>query len=114
MTNPFGIKISHSNRVRNNWPHLMKTLLSLCLTLVALTAFAQNRPAAPPPPPPPNAPAPAGQNPVLAPTGAPGNPAAPVNPNVPAPPPPAGMPPAGAPGVSPAGPAGAPPAPGAS
>src|SRR3982750_416209 len=31
----------------------MKTLLTLCLTCIALTSFAQNRPAAPPPPPPP-------------------------------------------------------------
>ena len=88
----------------------MKTLLSLCLTLVALTAFAQNRPGQQPPPPPPNAPAQPGQAPVGA------SPGAPTNPNVPAPPP-GGMPPAGAPGMSPAGAPGMPgvsPAPGAS
>src|ERR1043166_7216498 len=55
----------------------MKTLLTLCLTAVALTSYAQNRPGtqAPPPPPPP----PAAQNPppVTNPA-APGNPAAPA------------------------------------
>jgi biopolymer transport protein ExbB len=104
----------------------MKTLLTICLSLTALTAFAQNRPAQPPPPPPPgppNATAPAAQNPAP-----PVNPAVPANPAAPAstaapPGPGAPIPPAGAPGTSPAGvigaspagipPAGAPSAPGA-
>lgn len=85
----------------------MKTLLTLCLTFVALTAsFAQQRQANPPPPPPPtgvstaapaNPPAAAGQP----------NAAAPGQPGVPAPPPgvatsPGGAaaPPPGAPGAS--------------
>jgi biopolymer transport protein ExbB len=75
----------------------MKTFLTLCLTLIAISAFAQQRPAAPPPPPPPaNAPA----------TAAPGNPAfqpnaaAPAQPGAPIPPPGAPIPPAGAPGAS--------------
>src|SRR5207237_4576022 len=54
---------------------IMKTLITLCLTCIALTSFAQNRPAAPPPPPPPPNLAPAGQNPPPA-----TNPAAPTNP----------------------------------
>src|ERR1700736_4862908 len=78
----------------------MKTLLTLCLSFIALTAFAQQRPAQQPPPPPPNAPpaatAPANQ--------APGQPGAPAQPSAPIPPPPGGMPP----GTSPAGPIGAP------
>src|SRR5207245_2308007 len=73
----------------------MKTLLTLCLSVIALTAFAQNRPV--PPPPPPNAPA----------TAAPQIPGAP-----PIPPPAAGTSPALAPGTSPVGPVGASPAPG--
>ncbi len=79
-------------------PAIMKTLLTLCLSLIALTAFAQNQPAAPPPP---NAPA----------TAAPQAPGAPPNPAAPIPPPAAGMSPALAPGTSP-GPVGASPAPG--
>jgi biopolymer transport protein ExbB len=77
----------------------MKTLLTLCLSLIALTAFAQNQPSAPPPPP--NAPA----------TAAPQAPGAPPNPAAPMPPPAAGMSPALAPGTSP-GPVGASPVPG--
>jgi biopolymer transport protein ExbB len=75
----------------------MKTLLTLCLCVVALTltSFGQNTPA----PPPPNAPA----------TAAPPNPAAQMPP-----PPAAGMSLAPAAGTSPAGPAGASPAPGES
>jgi biopolymer transport protein ExbB len=75
----------------------MKTLLTLCLCVVALTltSFGQNTPA----PPPPNAPA----------TAAPPNPAAQMPP-----PPAAGMSPAPAAGTSPAGPVGASPAPGES
>jgi biopolymer transport protein ExbB len=75
----------------------MKTLLTLCLCVVALTltSFGQNTPA----PPPPNAPA----------TAAPPNPAAQMPP-----PPAAGISPAPAAGTSPAGPAGASPAPGES
>src|SRR5712692_9993116 len=76
----------------------MKTLLTLCLSVIALTAFAQNRQV----PPPPNAPA----------TAAPQIPGAPPNPAAPIPPPAAGTSPALAPGTSPVGPAGAPPAPG--
>ncbi len=75
----------------------MKTFLTLCLTLIAISAFAQQRPAAPPPPPPPaNASA----------TAAPGNPAgqpnaaAPAQPGAPIPPPGAPIPPPGAPGAS--------------
>src|SRR5437588_5461013 len=95
----------------------MKTLLTLCLSLIALSAFAQppQRPGQQPPPPP-NAPpaagapaqpgAPAQQQPP----GMPAQPGAPV-PGAPAQQPPAGMPP-GAPGMSPAGPVGA--APGSS
>lgn len=73
----------------------MKTFLSLCLSMIALTAFAQapQRPGQQPPPP--NAPPPAG-----APAGA--------QPGAPGQPPPAGMPPAGAPG-QPAGAPGQPP-----
>ena len=85
----------------------MKTLLTLCLSLIALTAFAQQRPAQQPPPPtnaPPPATAPANQAP-----GQPGAPAqpppgAPAQPGAPIPAPPGGMPP----GTSPAGPIGAP------
>src|SRR6266571_4834436 len=90
---------------------LMKTILTLCFSLIALAAFAQTQPA-----PPPNAPASA---PPQMP-GAPANPAAPIpppagamSPAQPGMPPPAGAPgmsPAGAPGLSPAAPA----APGAS
>lgn len=77
----------------------MKTLLTLCLSLVALCAFAQNKPTAPPQPP--NA-AGVPANPA-APSGA-MNPAPPVNPGAPIPPPPVGSAPAasvapGAPGV---------------
>ena len=84
----------------------MKTLLTLCLSFIALSAFAQQRPAQPPPPPP-NAPPAAG---APAQPGAPAQqaPGAPM-PGAPGQQPPAGMPP-GAPGMSPAGPAGAPPA----
>src|SRR6266436_1213984 len=73
----------------------MKTLLTLCLSFIALSAFAQppQRPAQQPPPPP-NAPPAAG---------------AASMPGAPAQQPPAGMPP-GAPGMSPVGPAGVPPA----
>jgi biopolymer transport protein ExbB len=86
----------------------MKTLLTLCLSFIALTAFAQQRPAQQPPPPPPNAPpaatAPANQPPGQQP-GAPAQPpGAPAQPGAPIPPPPGGMPP----GTSPAGPIGAP------
>src|SRR5438309_2202826 len=86
----------------------MKTLLTLCLSLIALTAFAQQRPAQQPPPPPPNAPPPATAPANQAP-GQPGAPAqpppgAPAQPGAPIPPPPGGMPP----GTSPAGPIGAP------
>jgi biopolymer transport protein ExbB len=89
----------------------MKTLLTICLSLIALTAFAQNRPAAPPPPPP-NATAPVAQNPAPPVNPAvPTNPAIPANPNAPIPPPgPPGMSPAGAIGASPAGAIGASPA----
>src|SRR6266513_1406250 len=70
----------------------MKTLLTLCLSFIALSAFAQppQRPAQQPPPPP-NAPPAAGAS---------------SQPWAPAQQPPAGMPP-GAPGTSPIGPAGA-------
>ena len=84
----------------------MKTLLTLCLSLIALSAFAQQRPAQQPPPPnaPPSAAAPAQPGvPAQQPPGAP------MQPGAPAQQPPAGMPP-GAPGMSPAGPAGAAPA----
>src|SRR5437868_4087018 len=84
----------------------MKTLLTLCLSFIALSAFAQppQRPAQQPPPPP-NAPPAAGASaqpggPAQQPTGGPAQPGAPAYQ------PPAGMPP-GAPGMSPAGPAGA-------
>src|ERR1700731_3783041 len=80
-------------------PYLMKTLLTLCLTLTALTSFAQTRPAAPPPPPPPPNTIP-GQNPPPPPT----NPAGATNPAV-------AQPPAGAPGAP--GAPGIPAAPGA-
>src|SRR2546423_1105488 len=97
----------------------MKTLLTLCLSFIALGAFAQppqQRPGQQPPPPP-NAP-PAAGAPINPPPGQPAaaQPGAPMQqPGAPAPgapgqPPPAGMPP-GAPGMSPV--AGAP-APGAS
>ena len=98
----------------------MKTLLTLGLSLIALSAFAQppQRPAQPPPPPnvPPAAGAPAQPGaPAQQPPGAPAQPGAPMQPGaqVPGAPgqPPAGVPP-GAPGMSPVGPAGA--APGAS
>src|SRR5437762_7497858 len=90
----------------------MKTLLTLCLSFIALSAFAQQRPAQPPPPPPnappaASAPAQPGAPGQQAP-GAPGQPGAPM-PGAPGQQPPAGLPP-GAPGMSPAGPAGAPPA----
>lgn len=94
----------------------MKTLLTLCLSFIALSAFAQppQRPGQQPPPPP-NAPPAAGAPaqpgaPAQQPPGAPGQPGAPM-PGAPAQQPPAGVPP-GAPGMSPAGPVGA--APGAS
>src|SRR5256886_14548423 len=79
----------------------MKTLLTLCLSFIALSAFAQppQRPAQQPPP---NAP-PAAAAPAQQPPGVPAQPGAPAQQ------PPAGMPP-GAPGMSPAGPAGAGPA----
>jgi biopolymer transport protein ExbB len=96
----------------------MKTLLTLCLSLIALTAFAQpppQRPGQQPPPPPPNAPPPIGAPaqpgaPAQQPPGAPGQPGAQM-PGAPGQQPPAGLPPSG-PGMSPAGPVGA--APGAS
>jgi biopolymer transport protein ExbB len=70
----------------------MKTLLTLCLSIVALGAFAQTQPAAPPPPPPSGA-------------GVPANPAPPTGAVNPAPPAGTGMPmtspaAAGAPGSS--------------
>src|SRR5436309_2262460 len=85
----------------------MKTLLTLCLSFLALSAFAQppQRPAQQPPPPPgpPAAGAPAQPGaPAQQPPGAPAQPGAPIQP-------PAGAPP-GAPGMSPAGPVGASPA----
>jgi biopolymer transport protein ExbB len=93
----------------------MKTLLTLCLSFIALSAFAQppQRPAQQPPPPPAaGAPAQPGA-PAQQPPGAPGQPGAPMQPGaqVPGAPgqPPAGVPP-GAPGMSPAGPVGAGPA----
>src|SRR3984893_7038612 len=98
-----------SQQLSSSWPQFMKTLLTVCLSLIALTAFAQTRPAAPPP----NAPATAA-SPAAPANAAPpvGNPAAPAVPG--APPPAAGMSPAPANGMSPAGPAGVPPAPGTS
>jgi biopolymer transport protein ExbB len=90
----------------------MKTLLSLCLSMIALTAFAQppQKPGQQPPPPP-NAPpgagaqpgAPAQQPPGIPAQQPPGIPA--QQPGAPAPgqPPPGGMPP-GAPGMSPGAP----------
>jgi biopolymer transport protein ExbB len=97
---------------------IMKTLLTICLSLTALTAFAQNRPAPPPPPPPLNAPAPAAQNPAVPATPTVPNPTGPTNPAAPIPPPATGLSPAPGlspgPGLSPAGPLGISPAPGAS
>jgi len=89
----------------------MKTLLILCLSLIALTAFAQQRQAPPPPPPPPNANVPTapGNPPPPAGPGQP-SPAVPGQPGAPIPPPAAGISPALAPGMSPA--AGLSPAPG--
>ncbi|HWY39300.1 MAG TPA: MotA/TolQ/ExbB proton channel family protein [Chthoniobacterales bacterium] len=95
----------------------MKTFLTLCLSMIALTAFSQppQKPGQQPPPPP-NAPPAAGapMNPAGAQPGVqqPGMPA--QQPGAPGLPPPGGMPP-GAPGMSPAVP-GAPgvPAPGTS
>lgn len=98
----------------------MKTFLSLCLSVIALTAFAQapQRPGQQPPPP--NAPPPAGApaNPAGAQPGAPGQPPPgmpaqqpPGAPGVPGQPPPGGMPPGGMPpgGMPPGGmPPGAP------
>ncbi|MEY2438735.1 MAG: biopolymer transport protein ExbB, partial [Verrucomicrobiota bacterium] len=107
----------------------MKTLLTLCLSLIALTSFAQNRPAAPPPPPPNAAAPPAGQNipPAtnVAPPANPGAPGAPAvtNPAAPAistapggaiPPGPPAVGGSPAVGVSPAGTLGGSPAPGGS
>src|SRR6266404_1161747 len=71
--------------------------LTLCVTVIAISAFAQQRPAAPPPPPPT---APATAAPVN-PAGQP-NAAAPAQPGAPIPPPGAPIPPPAAPGVSPA------------
>jgi len=86
----------------------MKTLLTVCLSLIALSAFAQNRPA-PPPASPPNVPATAAPvNPAAPPL----SPAAPAQPGAPIPPPAIGMSPAPAAGTSPVGPIGASPAPG--
>ena len=86
----------------------MKTLLTLCLSLIALTAFAQppQKPGQQPPPPPPNAPPAAG-----APAQAPAQPGAQQPPGVPAQQPPGvpGQPPAGAPGQQPPGVPGQPP-----
>src|SRR6202030_3981093 len=96
-----------------NSAEIMKTFLALCLSMIALAAFAQ------PPPPPPKAPPaagapmnPAGAQQPGAPAQQPGMPA--QQPGAPGQPPPGGMPP-GAPGMSPAAP-GAPgiPAPGTS
>jgi len=91
----------------------MKTLLTLCLSFIALSAFAQPPPQQRPgqQPPPPNAP-PAAGAPAQQPPGAPAAqqpPGAPAGqpPGAPGQPPPAGMPP-GAPGTSPAGPVGVP------
>ena len=91
----------------------MKTLLTLCLSFIALSAFAQPPPQQRPgqQPPPPNAP-PAAGAPAQQPPGAPAAqqpPGAPAGqpPGAPGQPPPAGMPP-GAPGASPAGPVGVP------
>jgi biopolymer transport protein ExbB len=90
-----------------NSAEIMKTFLTLCLSVIALTAFSQppqqQRPGQQPPPPPAGAPpAAAPMNPAAA------QPAAPVQqPGMPAQQPgapgqpPAGMPPAGAPGMSP-------------
>ncbi|MDP9185975.1 MAG: MotA/TolQ/ExbB proton channel family protein [Verrucomicrobiota bacterium] len=83
----------------------MKTLLTLCLSLIALSAFAQQRPAQQPPPPPPNAP-PAAAAPAQPGVPAQQPPGVPAQPGAPAQQPPTGMPP-GAPGMSPAGPVGA-------
>jgi biopolymer transport protein ExbB len=100
----------------------MKTLLILCLSFIALSAFAQPPPQQKPgqQPPPPNAPPAAGApaQPGAQPPGVPGQPPAGApagQPGAPAPgapgQPPVGMPP-GVPGTSPGAPAGA--APGAS
>jgi biopolymer transport protein ExbB len=87
----------------------MKTFLSLCLSMIALTAFAQppQKPGQQPPPPP-NAPPAAGapMNPAGAQPAAPGQPQgmpAQPPPGAPGQPPPGGMPP-GAPGMSPGAP----------
>src|SRR5438270_4483600 len=88
----------------------MKTFLTLCLSLIVLTAFAQTPPQRPPQqPPPPNVPPAAGAPGNPAPAQQPGMPAQPgaQQPGAPGQPPPGGMPP-GAPGMSPAGPVGAP------
>ena len=85
----------------------MKTLLTLCLSFIALSAFAQ-QPQRPAQQPPPNAP-PSAAAPAQQPPGVPAQPGAPMQPGAPVQQPPAGMPP-GAPGMSPAGPAGAGPA----
>ena len=71
----------------------MKTFLTLCVTLIAISAFAQQRTA---PPPPPNAPATAAP---VNPAGQP-NAAAPAQPGAPIPPPGGPIPPPGAPGAS--------------
>src|ERR1700736_5252778 len=100
-----------------NSAEIMKTLLTLCVSFIALTAFAQQpqRPGQQPPPPPGNAPPAVGapMNSAQAqPPGAAGQPpGAPAQqpPGAPGQPPPGGMPP-GAPGMSPAGPVGVPPA----
>ena len=108
-----------------NSAEIMKTFLSLCLSMIALAAFAQppQKPGQQPPPPPPNAPPAAGapMNPAGAQPGAPAQqppgmpaqqPGAPGQP----PPPPGGMPP-GVPGMSPGAPGmspGVPAAPGSS
>jgi len=101
--------------IKFNSAEIMKTLLTLCLSFIALTAFAQppQKPGQQPPPPP-NAPpaagapaqAPAQQPPAAMPPGAPGQ----QPPGVPA------QPPAGAPGQPPGAPGAAPgvPAPGTS
>ena len=83
-------------RGKFNSAETMKTFLSLCLSMIALTAFAQapQRPGQQPPPP--NAPPPGAPAAAQQPAGAPGQP------------PPAGMPP-GAPGQQPAGAPGQPP-----
>jgi biopolymer transport protein ExbB len=110
--NPFGIKRCSQNQAGNSTlAVIMKTLLILCLSLIALTAFAQQRQAPPPPPPPPNTNVPIAPGNPPPPVGQP-SPAVPAQPGAPIPPPAVGMSPALAPGMSPAGALGLSPAPG--